>query len=127
MPATTASPSQQLSNGRIAALWYIAFGPLLAAFVQQQLTYALVTPACERHARALVHLPLVPGLAMLALAVVFARREWQRGGERSMTDVEGVPGSARLFAVLGFALSALAFVLMIAQWLPTVFLHPCQR
>lgn len=127
MTAEETPPEAGLPGPRTAALWFMVAGPLLAAYLQQQLTYMTVTPACERHMPWLVHLPLLPGLLVLGLSMFLARREWQRGGETTATDVEGVDAVARLFSILAFALGGLALVLMLAQWIPTLFLHPCQR
>jgi hypothetical protein len=125
--SNTIGTSERLTTGRIAGLWFMFIGPLVASFLQQQLTYAMVTPACERRLPWLVHLPLIPGLLLVGLAIILARREWQRGGERPATDVGGVTAAARLFSLVGFAVSGLALALIFAQWIPTLFLDPCQR
>jgi hypothetical protein len=119
--------TERLNAARIAGLWFLLAGPPLAAFLQQQLTYMMVTPACERRLPWLVHLPLLPGLLLIGLAGVIARREWQRAGQQPSTDVGGLLAASRLFSLVGFALCGLALALILAQWLPTLFLDPCQR
>jgi hypothetical protein len=102
-------------------------GPPLAAFAQQQLSYAFVDMACVNRALVLVHLPALLSLALVAFAVVLARREWDRGGRQRSTANGAGTGFASFFAVVGFMVSGLALMLILAQWIPTLFLDPCQR
>jgi hypothetical protein len=127
MAADSAAPREGLSHSRIAAWWFMLAGPLLIAFAQQQAMYILSDFACRTQTRLLVHAPLLPALALVGFALVLARREWQRTGESSDSDVAGEKGLSRLFATVGFAVGGLALVVILAQWLPTLFLDPCQR
>jgi len=119
--------AERLTKRRIAAQWFSVAGPPIAAFGHQQLSYVFVDEACRRHAPLLMHLPPVLALVVTTVATTLAWREWERGGHRLSPDDSVVIGSVRFFGALGLALSGLALVLILAQWLPTLFLHPCQR
>ena len=125
--AADTQATERSKVARIAGLWFLLAGPPVAAFLQQQLTYVMATLACDHGVPWLVHLPLLPSLVLIGLAAMIARQEWQRGGERPSTDVGGMLSAARLFSLVGFGLCGLALALILAQWLPTLFLHPCQR
>jgi hypothetical protein len=126
MAASPEYPPEPLTPRRIAARWFAAIGPAAAAFGQQQLSYALVEEACARHAPALVHLPVILGLAFTGIAAELARREWARNGGR-LEAGNGPGGMGAFFGVVGLMMSALAAGLILAQWLPTLFLDPCRR
>jgi hypothetical protein len=100
----------------IAAHWFGILGPPLAGFAQQQLTYVLVDHACRSHAVVLLHLPALLGFGVVGLASYLAGKEWRRGGDND-----------RFFAVVAWVMSGVATALILAQWLPTAFLHPCLR
>jgi hypothetical protein len=125
MPSKRASDDERLSRGRIAALWFIVLGPLVAAFSQQQLAYGLVDPACARHMPLVVQLPLLLSLAIVAVALLLARKEWTRDDRPARHSNQ--EGSTRLFPLLGFLSAGLSLALIVAEWLPTLFLNPCQR
>ena len=102
-------------------------GPLLIAFGQQQLGYTLVDPACRSGAQILVHVPALLGLVLLAVLARVAWREADGSREGAPTDDADPLASPRFFGLVGVLLSALAAALILAQWLPTLFLDPCRR
>jgi uncharacterized membrane protein YcjF (UPF0283 family) len=99
--------------GRIAALRFSVLGPPVAAFTEQQAAYALVEPACAGHP-VLLHLPALLCLAVVGLAGMICRKEWERGDPTS-----------RFFSLVGVLMSGIAVAVILAQWLPTLFLDPC--
>jgi hypothetical protein len=128
--AASRSPEREadrLTRGRIAAQWFSVVGPPIAAFGHQQLSYMFVDEACRRHAPLIMHLPSLLAVAVTGAAARLALREWDRAGHRLSPDDSVIIGSPRFFAALGMILSGLALGLILAQWLPVLFLHPCQR
>ena len=101
---------------RIAAQWFCFLGPPLAAFGEQQFSYVLVDPACHAHAPLLLQLPPLLALAITGVALGLCRRE------RQDPTFDG-----RFFGAIGFLMGGVAVVLILAQWLPTLFLNPCRH
>jgi hypothetical protein len=112
---------------RIATQWFSILGPPIAVFTQQQLAYMLVQPACMRRAMLLLQLPALVGLSITAIAGTLAWRERTQARRRFSTDNGAVVGLDLFFGWVGLALSSLALALILAQWLPILFLDPCQR
>ncbi|MFL5618008.1 MAG: hypothetical protein ACJ79A_06370 [Gemmatimonadaceae bacterium] len=122
-----APPSERAGRARVGARWFMVVGPPLAAFAQQQVAYSFVDAACQWRAIVAEHLPAIVALLIVGFAFFLARREWERGGRREPGDDELPIGTPRFFAVLGFLMSAISLIVIVAQWLPIVFLEPCLR
>lgn len=95
--------------------------------MQQQLSYGLVTWACTRDIRFLVHLPTIGALIIVAASAIHGARHLQAAGPRFPEDERSSDARERYMAVLALLSSGFATLLVVAQWLPTVFIHPCQR
>ena len=110
----------------IVLLWVaVLIGPI-AWFLHQQVGYGMATFACGRNWEVGLH--VVTGIALLvtALGAIVAWRTWARLG-RVGTAHEGGTVARSRFMALGAGLSSLFFALVIvAQWVPTFFLRPCQ-
>jgi hypothetical protein len=102
--------AERLTLRRIAGRWFGILGPLGAAFLQQQLGYLLTDAACKRSAL-FIHLPPIIAIAILVFAVMLTRRENEEG----------------FFHITGMLSAVVAAILIVAQWLPTFFISPCQR
>lgn len=109
---------------RVAAQWLAVVGPPVAAFAQQQLSFYLVSPACANRAPILLHLPALVMLAFIGVAATYSWREWTRERDRGPNDDAEI-GSARFFAILALAMSAISVVVLLAQWLPNLMVSPC--
>lgn len=116
-PERQQSRTSSASWVQVTVQWLAVVGPPLAAFAQQQLSYSLVSPSCTRRAPMLLHLPTLIMLAVIGVATLYSWREWKRD------DGEAAP--ARFFPLLGLTMSGISTVVLLAQWLPTLFLPPC--
>jgi hypothetical protein len=117
----------ELTRSETAARWFWILGPLAAPWLQQQLSYVFVTWACVHRMPLALSLPALLALAITATAAIGSRREYQRH-DRSIREEDASNfGSSRFFALTGLILSALAAALIIAMWLPTLFIDPCRR
>jgi hypothetical protein len=119
-------PAEQPSKSRIFARWFGVLGPPSAAFAQQQLAYSFVDLACAKHAPLLVHLPLILAIGVTGWAAALAWREWPHESSELHAPDDPSPDSRRFFSALGLILSAISLLLIVAQWLPALFIHPCQ-
>ena len=70
-----------MSRARVAAQWFSILGPPVAVFLQQQLAYLLVQPACVRRATLLLQLPPSARLDDYAL----------RGGDSGLAGMDRSP------------------------------------
>lgn len=90
--------------------------------------YALVEMwACKSDAGPLaVHLTALVTLLLALGAGLLALGQWRRAGREAPGEGGGTPGRTRMMATLGVGLSALSALLIVAQWLPQLFVSPCQ-
>ena len=119
--------SEPLANRTIAVRWFGIIAPLAAVWGQQQLAYYFVLPACRRGFWLLLHLPPVLALAITIAAAVIGWREVEEsGGWRGGQDPIKT-GSAWFFGAVTLLLSGLAAVIILAQWIPALFIPACQH
>lgn len=119
--------SEPLGYRTITARWFGILAPLAAAWGQQQLAYYFVLPACRSGFWPLLHLPPILALALTLAAAVIGWRELnQSGGGREGEDPMRT-GSAWFFGAVALMLSGLAGILILAQWIPSLFISACQH
>lgn len=110
---------------RVTLLWLSVVGPPIAAFGQQQLSYSLVSPSCLKRAPILLHVPTIAMLMLIAAAAWYSWHEWKRHDPQRESSDHGRAASQRFFALVGLTMCGISTLLLIAQWLPTLFLGPC--
>ena len=125
-PRDPSDTGQGLTRTRIAERWFGVLGPLAAAFGQQQLAYASVIQACHDRKRLLLQWPTLLAVVLVFLAGFVSWREFDRSRKQTRDEEVADTGSAWFFGVTGLLMSGLAAVLIVAQWLPALFFHPCQ-
>src|SRR5437763_145504 len=89
--------SEPLTYRTITARWFGVLGPLAAVWIQQQLAYYFVLPACRRGFWPLLHLPPIIALAITAVAVMIGWRELDESGDGTEATTRrepGLPGSS---------------------------------
>jgi hypothetical protein len=120
-------PRTEVRDARhIAALWT---GVLLAptAFLANlELAYLAVGRACLRDNTLPVHLVHATFLLVALGGVVVAWRLWRAEGREWPGDEGGPVARTRFLAGVGLVGSVLFTLVIIAQWIPTLTLHPCQ-
>jgi len=125
---TKASQTKEpLTYWTITARWFGILGPLAAAFGEQQLAYYLVLPACRGGHALLLHIPPILGLALTAWTASISLHEINEVGGFRAADEPVRTGSAWFFGAVGLFLSGLAAALILAQWVPTLFIPACQH
>ncbi len=111
---------------RIRALWT---GLLLApvAFLGSlEFGYLLVHRSCLGDSLLPVH-AVHAAFLLLALAGSFvAWRSWRADGVERQSSADGQVARHRFLAGLGVMMSALFVLSLIALWIPSFALHPCQ-
>jgi hypothetical protein len=73
-----------------------------------------------------VHLVALATLLLAAGCGVLAHRQWRGAGREDPGDLDGREGRTRVLAAIGVGMSALSALFIVSQWLPQLFIHPCQ-
>jgi membrane protease YdiL (CAAX protease family) len=123
----TADPRARSADGTnvTAQLVGVLLAPA-ATLAGLQLAYQYVPHDCRAGSAVLGHI-IHGGALLLCLAGAFiAWSEWQRYGGDWPEEEAGPIGRSRLLGAVGVLISLLSALVVVAQWLPTFFLSPCQ-
>ena len=107
--------------------WALAIAPLAIAFSQQQLAYELVGWACRHSSTAAIHAVSAAALLLVLAAGLLAWRALDRVGWRASGEARSDAAPERFVAALGILMAGFSTLLILAQWMPAFFVHPCQR
>lgn len=120
-------PGEHFTESRgLLSLWAGVLAAPTAFLLNLQVGYLLATVEC-RSATPWLHLS---SLLMLLLALgggALAWRDWRRSGGEWPGDGGSVVARSRFLSVLGMLGSALFALVILAQWLPVLFLGPCRE
>ena len=120
-PRTNVPDGQQ-----IRALWV---GLLLAPFaflINLEVAYALVPRACSSRSELPVHLVHLVCMLLTLYGLLTAWRCWKATGA-TWPGEEGDPlARSRFMAGTGLLVSAMFVLVIVAQWIPSLVLDPCQ-
>jgi hypothetical protein len=106
--------------------WIALLLPAAAWLLQLQSNYALVQLACASGSLLVLHVSSLLFLSASLLGGVIAMRDWRRAGRKwPGGEDSGLSASHRTMAVLALMSSALFSLVIIAQWLPVLFIDPC--
>jgi TRAP-type C4-dicarboxylate transport system permease small subunit len=110
----------------IAALWAGLLVPPLAFLANLEISYALVPTACKAGNASMIHLVHLLCLLLALGAGLIAWKSWNTFGTE-WSGTEGGPiARSRFMAGSGLVGSALFALVIVAQWLPSFGLSPCQ-
>lgn len=111
-----------------AILWAGILLPALAWAIHLNVSYAAVNPSCEGDWEWPFHLVTIAALLVAAFGLMLALKSWEWTGREWPSGRDGsVLGRSRFMAVAGLLLGCLFILLIIAQYIPGFFLHPCQK
>jgi cytochrome c biogenesis factor len=110
----------------LRALWAGFLLPPTAFLLNLEVAYALVPTACSSQSRLLVHLVHLVCLLIALTGGCFALRLWRFYGETWPGEEGGRVSRSRFMAGIGLLLTALFALVIVAQWIPSVVLNPCQ-
>lgn len=110
----------------LLALWFGVLAGPIAFLLNLQLNYMLTPWVCERGGEAVLHVVPLIFLVIVAAAGWVSLRNWRRTGSEWRADGGGVIPRSRFMAVLGVLTSILFVLVILAQWIPNLFLSPCQ-
>lgn len=125
-----ASRPERERVGHGGVQWYGILVPPLAMLVMVSLGYALVPWSCSGRSPLPLHATAIILALIAASGIVAGRSQWRRGGGETRPSGAGDDRRddatrARFMGALGVASGSLFTLSILAQWLATVFLHPC--
>jgi hypothetical protein len=123
----TVDPRDDVPDARLLrALWTGLLLPPAAFLLNLEVAYALVPTACSTHNPILVHLVHIACLALAVVGGITALRTWRRSGATWPGGQGGRVGRTQFMAGLGVLLGVLFTLVILAQWIPSFMLSPCQ-
>ncbi|HXH12048.1 MAG TPA: hypothetical protein VNP04_20065 [Alphaproteobacteria bacterium] len=109
----------------IALLWIGVLAGPLAWFLHQQVSYVLATLRCSDAAMLVLHVATAMALLIALAGGGIAWTSWRRTDGEWSARGGGTVARSRFMALGGLLLSALFFLVIVAQGLPNFFLSPC--
>jgi hypothetical protein len=100
--------------------------PPLLVLLQLEVAYALVHPACNGGGKWPLQVSFALAILITGAISLVGWRESDRWEPLSQHDPSGRAARSWFLAALGAFLSSLSTLVLIAQWLATLFLNPCQ-
>jgi hypothetical protein len=110
----------------LRALWTGVLLPPIVLLIDLEVAYALVPAACARRNSLPVHLSHLISLALVLFAGITALRCWRVLGSTWPAEDGSTVARNRFLAGLGLLLSALFGLMIVAMWIPSFMLDPCQ-
>jgi hypothetical protein len=122
----TVDPRTDVPDQRqIRGLWVGLLLAPVAFLINLELAYALVPTACSSRNALPVHLVHAVCLLLTLYGLMTAWRRWRAAG--STWGEAGDPlARSRFMAGTGLLVSAMFLLVIVAQWIPSFVLHPCQ-
>ena len=111
---------------QLRALWTGLLLAPAAFLLNLEIAYAVVPAACSSQSLLLVHGVHLVCLVLASLGALSAWRSWRTAGESWPGDAGGPVSRSRFMAGLGLLTSALFLLVIVAQWIPSFMLNPCQ-
>jgi hypothetical protein len=110
----------------IRALWIGLLIAPIAFLINLEVAYALVPTACASRNELPVHLVHLACLLLTLYGLLTAWRCWKAAGA-TWPRTEGDPlARSRFMAGTGLLVSAMFGLVIVAQWIPSFVLDPCQ-
>jgi hypothetical protein len=110
----------------IRALWTGLLLAPAAFLLNLEVAYAVVPRACSAQSRLLVHLVHIVCFLLAAAGALTAWRSWRAHGEIWPGEAGGRISRSRFMGGVGLLLSLFIVLVLVAQWIPSFMLSPCQ-
>lgn len=112
-------------NRRDLALWTGILGGPIIWLVSFEANFALAPWACEFNNKLALFLVTIAGLILVAASGLLAWREWNATGKVWPGEEGGALGRERVMAGAGLLMSAMFFLVIVAQGIPNLLLEAC--
>jgi hypothetical protein len=110
----------------LRAIWTGVLLPPLAFLFNLEVAYALVPTACTSRNVLLVHLVHLVSLVLAAFGGITALRYWRSSGAAWPGSAGGRLSRTQFMSGLGMLMGLLFTLVILAQWIPSFILDPCQ-
>jgi hypothetical protein len=111
---------------QIRGLWIGLLLAPVAFLINLELAYALVPTACSSRNELPVHLVHLTCLILTIVGGLTAWRSWNAVGADWPGETGGPLARSQFMAGTGMLLSALFALVIVAMWIPSLVLDPCQ-
>jgi hypothetical protein len=111
---------------RELALWTGVLGGPVVWLLSFEANFALAPWACTFDAKLALYIVSVVALVSAAASGLLAWRQWKDLGQEWPGEGGGVLPRSRIMAIGGVLLSAMFFLVILAQALPEIILGACQ-
>jgi hypothetical protein len=123
----TVDPRTDIRDAKeLRDLWTGLLLAPIAFLLNLEVAYAMVRPACTSGSRLPVHVVHAVCLVLAALGAVTALRRWRLTGETWPGGEGGRLSRSRFMSGVGLLLSLFIVLVIVAQWIPSFVLSPCQ-
>ena len=120
------STTEATSSSVSFALWVGVLAGPLAFLLQLQINYALVPWACTTGRTFVLHLVSCVALLMVSITAVIAWRIRGRIKREKRDESASSVSRPQFMAEMGLSTSILFLLIIIAQEIPNIVMHPCQ-
>jgi hypothetical protein len=110
----------------IRALWTGVLLAPIAFLIDLEVAYALVPTACSARNRLPVHLVHFACFLLALFGGLVAWGCWKATGSTWPGEEDGPMGRSKFMAGTGMLLSMLFVLVIVAMWIPSFILDPCQ-
>jgi len=111
---------------RDLALWTGVLGGPIVWLLSFEANFALAPWACTFDAKLALYIVSVVALVLAAASGLLAWRQWKELGQEWPGEGDGALPRSRIMAIGGVLLSAMFFLVILAQALPEIILGACQ-
>jgi hypothetical protein len=123
----TVDPRTDVPDARqIRDLWLGLLLAPIAFLINLEVAYALVPTACSSRNELPVHLVHFACLLLTLYGLMTAWRSWKATGAIWPAGEGDPPARSRFMAGTGILVSAMFLLVIVAQWIPSFILDPCQ-
>ncbi len=123
----TVDPRTDIPDAReLRALWAGLLLAPAAFLLNLEVAYALVPTSCSTGIRLLTHVVHLVCLLLAAAGALTAWQSWRSTGETWPGGAGGRLSRSRFMAGVGLLLSLFIVMVIVAQWIPSFVLSPCQ-
>jgi uncharacterized membrane protein YidH (DUF202 family) len=107
-------------------LWLLMIAAPVIVALEQQTNYVLVRQACSMQRNVALYVVTILAILLTIGVALVAVSIWRRAGTEWPEEAGDLANRIRFISVLGILMSAMSFLVILAQGMATVNFDPCQ-